>query len=416
MKIGFLGISHLSINHGAAFLEKGFDVIFFDQDPNLVKALNACSLDYSEPGLLDTLKKNRDRFDSSYSSGCLSECDLLYVARDVSTNDQGKSDLTGTFELFEIAKKSAHASASIVILCQVPPGFCRELDFPKDRLFYQVETLIFGQALDRALCPERYIVGLSDPHQNIDPALKKILESFDCPIIKMRYESAELAKISINLFLISSVSTTNTIADICEKVGADWFEIKESLQLDKRIGKHAYLNPGLGLSGGNLERDLATALNLSYEHGSQGTMVQAWISDSSYRKSWVLKTLHQKIFPKNPHPKIGILGIAYKPNTSSTKNSPSLLLMECLKEYDVCAFDPVVKKCPIGSVKITNTIEQVLECDVLIIMTPWEEFKSIDYKALGHVRVLIDPFNFLSLESLEKSGLPLKYHCIGRNY
>ena len=71
---------------------------------------------------------------------------------------------------------------------------------------------------------------------------------------------------------------------------------------------------------------------------------------------------------------------------------------------------------PLHSVQIAGTIEQVLECDILIIMTPWKAFKSIDYKALGHVRTLIDPFNFLNLESFEQSNLPLKYHCIGRNY
>ena len=79
----------------------------------------------------------------------------------------------------------------------------------------------------------------------------------------MSYESAELTKISINLFLISSVTTTNTITSLCEKIGADWNDIIPSLRMDKRIGRHAYLRSGLGISGGNLERDLQTFKHLA---------------------------------------------------------------------------------------------------------------------------------------------------------
>src|SRR5207245_1505995 len=82
------------------------------------------------------------------------------------------------------------------------------------------------------------------------------------PILPMRYESAELAKISINMFLVASISTTNTLAELCERIGADWSEIVPALKLDKRIGQHAYLAPGLGIAGGNLERDLTTVCRL----------------------------------------------------------------------------------------------------------------------------------------------------------
>ena len=81
----------------------------------------------------------------------------------------------------------------------------------------------------------------------------------------MRYESAELAKISINMCLVASVTTANTLAELCEKIGADWSEIVPALKLDKRIGQYAYLAPGLGIAGGNLERDLATVCSFADE-------------------------------------------------------------------------------------------------------------------------------------------------------
>lgn len=410
MKIGLLGISHLSLNHGAAFLKKGFEVVFFDPAASLVAQVEKGSLDYAEPGLKEALEHNRAQFVATDKENTLQTCDVLYIARDVPTDSMGKSDLRSTHELFEVAKRNASSTASIVLLCQVPPGFTRQLDFPKNRLFYQVETLIFGKAFDRALNPERYVVGMDKPDSPLSMPLKKVLESFACPILKMRYESAELAKISINLFLISSVSTTNTIADLCEKIGADWFEIRAALQLDKRIGKDAYLNPGLGLSGGNLERDLTTTLNLAYEHGSPSSMVQAWMVDCRHRKDWVLRILHEHVFSQNSFPKIGVLGLAYKAETNSIKNSPSLHLLESLQSKKVVAFDPVVKECPYASVKIPETMEEVLQQEVVIIMTPWKDFKGLDYST---VKTLIDPFNLL--EGSTSKG-PFDYYALGRTF
>src|SRR3970282_1279053 len=153
----------------------------------------------------------------------------------------------------------------IVVLAQVPPAFTRGKQRPGRLLYYQVETLIFGRAVERALQPERYIVGCADPALPLPPAYQGFLQAHGCPILPMRYESAELAKISINMFLVASVSTANTLAELCEKTGAEWSEIVPALKLDKRIGPHSYLAPGLGIAGGNLERDLATVCRFADE-------------------------------------------------------------------------------------------------------------------------------------------------------
>src|SRR6185436_16658850 len=100
-------------------------------------------------------------------------------------------------------------------------------------------------------------------------AWRSFLETFGCPILPMRLESAELTKISINCVLAASVGMANTLAALCERIGADWSEIAPALKLDRRIGRDAYLAPGLGLAGGNIERDLATAMRLSAEHGTE---------------------------------------------------------------------------------------------------------------------------------------------------
>src|SRR5262249_50792221 len=154
-------------------------------------------------------------------------------------------------------------------------------------------------------------------------------------VLPMRYESAELAKISINMCLVASVSTANTLAELCEQIGADWSEIVPALKLDRRIGQHAYLAPGLGIAGGNLGRDLATVCGLADLHGTDAGVVRAWIANSRHRKDWALKVLHREVLSVADSPVIAVLGLAYKQDTHSTKNSAAIALISQLKQYAV---------------------------------------------------------------------------------
>ena len=104
--------------------------------------------------------------------------------------------------------------------------------------------------------PERYIVGCADPRQPLHPALASLLEAFGCPILPMRYESAELAKIAINFCLVASISVANTLAEVCEHDRRRLVRDRAGAETRQRIGQYAYLAPGLGIAGGNLERDL----------------------------------------------------------------------------------------------------------------------------------------------------------------
>ena len=198
----------------------------------------------------------------------------------------------------------------------------------------------------------------------------------------MRYESAELAKIAINVFLTASVTATNTLANLCEKIGANWGEISPALKLDKRIGPHAYLSPGLGLSGGNLERDLVTVQTLAAEHGTDARLIDAFTGNSQYRRDWALRTLYQTLNGKpGKPPVIAVWGLAYKQDTHSVKNSPSLALLSALTGMQVQAYDPQVKLDGIAGVDFHQTrsaLDACTDADVLVVMTPWAEFAKID--------------------------------------
>jgi len=409
-RIGFAGMTHLGINSAAAAADRNFDVVCFDPDPQLVAALGRGELPVVEPDLPEILKKNEQRIRFSSDPKALASCDLVYVAPDVPTDDNGQSDLARIDALIREVDAAMRVDAVMVVLSQVPPGFTRARARPGRLLHYQVETLIFGRAIERARLPERFIVGCAEPTQPLPAALAHFLGSFGCPILPMRYESAELAKISINMCLVASVGVANTMAELCEKTGADWSEIVPALKLDRRIGQYSYLSPGLGIAGGNLERDLATVLTLSERHGTDGGIVSAWAANSRHRKDWAWAVLESLVLAENPGARIAVLGLAYKEDTHSTKNSPSLALLAHLKGRNVVVYDPVVSPDAAGVpfAAAAGAMEAVDGADVVCIMTPWEQFKKLPPQHLAgrmRGRWLIDPYRVIDARAARDAGL-----------
>lgn len=408
--IGFAGMTHLGINSAVAAAEKGFDVVCFDDDAALIASLQAGQLPVTEPQLPELFKKNAQCIRYSASPSSLAACKLVYIASDVATDDAGRSDLGPIDELIPAVDAAMAADAVMVVLSQVPPGFTRARARAGRQLYYQVETLIFGRAVERALYPERFIVGCAEPAHPLPPALALFLGSFGCPVIPMRYESAELAKISINMCLVASVGVANTMAELCEKTGADWSEIVPALKLDRRIGAYSYLSPGLGIAGGNLERDLATVLSLAEKNLTDAGIAAAWVANSKHRKGWTWRTLSTLVLATQPDARIAVLGLTYKEDTHSTKNSPALALLSHLDASAVTVYDPVVSPTAAG-LKHTgppSAIEAVRGADVVCIMTPWAEFKALSPVALAaqmRGRWLIDPFRVIDGDAARSVGL-----------
>ena len=416
--VGFVGMSHLGVNSAVVAADYGHKVLGYDDNSDIIKSLNTGCTQIEEPNLEKLLRKNSDRLQFSTDKTTLSSCDLIYISSDVATDDEGQSDLTTVQNYIEICLKYKNLNAIVVVLSQVPPGFTRSYSRPHLKLFYQVETLIFGRAIERAAKPERYIVGSPQADTPLPKCYRSFLESHgNPPVIKMSYESAELAKISINCLLVSSISAANTLAELCEKIGADWNEIIPALHLDRRIGEHSYIVPGLGLAGGNLERDISTVMKLGNELGCDTQVVQSWVNNSSYRKNWCYRILENYVFPINKAPNISILGLAYKENTNSVKNSASMMCLEQIKCHRLKVFDPVV---PLDLVPYAIACDDVYSCidgsDVLLLMTPWPEFKTLGREDLDRFmsgKVIIDPFGCLNHLGLHQFGF--QYFCLGRS-
>lgn len=248
MIIGFAGDGHLMTYAFAAAKIKGF---------NCVK--------YKIGGGLG----------SGYHASDLSDCDIVYICPDRPgyISPQGMIDL-----VIPHLKKEA----ILVIHCQVEPGFTRQVKWPREQLYYHVETLkVSEDTMDRAVNPERIILGSATEFDGYlaNKNFIDFLDSFKCSLFLMSYESAELTKIAINLYLAAQVCTTNTLSEIAKSIGADWNDIIPALQTDKRIGKDAYLKPGYGL-GPHLERDLQTIMSMV----GNTDIMRAFLNHATYRK------------------------------------------------------------------------------------------------------------------------------------
>lgn len=424
--IGFAGLSHLGIVSSAAAAAKGFDVAGYDSDASVCAALTDARPPVVESGLPELLRDVASRTRYAPDASVLAQCDVIHISVDVPTDAANRSDSRPVEALLREAARVAKPGATLVVLSQVHPGFSRALQAEIEsferkrlRLYYQVETLVFGIAVERALKPERFIVGCADPTHPLPPALDTFLKAFGCPILPMRYESAELAKIAINHFLAASVAMTNTLAELCEAIGADWSEIAPALRLDRRIGAHAYVTPGLGIAGGNIERDLASSMALASHWGTDAGVVQAIVHNSRHRRDWALREVQRAIRAQaHSSARVAVWGLAYKPDTASTKNSPALALVEALEGVLVRAYDPKARVN--GSYpQLTVTVAPLEACrdaDVLVVMTPWKEFAAVDVVEIKHAmrgRVIVDPFAVLDGARCVAEGF--SYRRLGRS-
>lgn len=413
--IGYAGMTHLGLLSASAAAAQGFRTVAFDPDAALIGRLQRADLPVTEPDLPELIARHKSSLAFSADVAVLAACDVVYVAVDVPTDDQARSDLTPIRAMVERVQPVLGPSALLVILSQVPPGYTRALPVPADRLYYQVETLVFGRAVERATKPERFIVGCADPRRPIAAALRTFLESFSCPILPMAYESAELAKISINFCLVASIAVANTLAEVCERVGANWSDIVPALKLDKRIGQGAYLSPGLGIAGGNLERDLRTIVQIGEAKKTDIGVVKAWLANSAHRKDWTWQVLREHALAANPGAAIAVLGLAYKENTDSTKNSPSLAFLEHLRGMAVKVHDPVVSAAVAPwTIGASDPLAAANGADVLVIATPWPQYRELRPADLARVmkgRTVLDPYRVLDGNACAAAGLT--YHTLG---
>jgi UDPglucose 6-dehydrogenase len=405
-KISCLGMSHLGLVYSSVFSQYVKTIVCYDEDKELIAKLRSSKVEIYEPNLAEDLKRNKKKFLFTDNYKDCEKSDLIFISLDSKTNKRNQVDLSNINKIFKkILKLNISNHIPIIFLSQLPLGFCENISKNiKNDIYYQVETLVFGNAIHRAKFPERIIVGSKNKKINNKNYIN-LLKKFRCPIINMNYISAELTKIAINIYLISTISTTNYLTLLGEKIGFDWETISDALRLDKRIGKYAYLRPSLGLAGGNLERDLNSLDFLSRKYSMDNSLIRSWYKISNLRKKWIENILN-KLLKHTKQKKIFILGLAYKENTSSIKNANSIYLINKFKEVNFYGYDPIVKNIKMRNFHFIESRDLFLFSKIIIITNSSKDFLYLFIKNKEKInnKIIIDPYNILSSINLKKSN------------
>jgi len=416
MRIGVIGSSHLGLVWSNVLAAKGFTVY------NLASKYH----DVYEPGLDELsgkhIKEGRLFFPVQYAA--LKECDVVFFAVDTRTTYDNKAIIGGLNNHIESVICHLNNKATLVIMSQVPPGFMRGIDFPHKRLFHQVDTLVFGESIERALNPDYVVVGYGHTPEDTQIYLSEtpkdyriILDHFDCPILRVSYEEAEVYKLAMNANLAAQIGVTNTMAELCSHVGADWKNIRPLLERDKRIG--SYTKPGLGIGGGHIERDLNTIVSLSDTHGFNSDIIKSSLSNSHYMRNWALRILKNTLLVHDSDPQIALWGLTYKTGTNSTKDSPGALIADELEFHILNKHDPLIE-----NTKFENPLDCLRngsprnpKASGLLIMTPHEEYKNIDPMDIIELMELpcwiIDPYRVLDRNVFTNISKDFNYYTLG---
>lgn len=411
--IGVIGLWHLGCVYAASLARMGHTVTGIDFDEKLVSDLQNATPPLFEPELEETLKKYKKTltFTANWEE-FFKKKDYIFITFDLPVDDNDRVSLELVTKLQPLLVKYLAAETKMVISSQVPLGTCRKIvnllnkSEKQNRVMYFPENLRLGTAFDAFLNADRIILGTD----NLDaPAAFKSELGFTCPVIGMKLESAEMVKHALNTYLATCISFSSELSDLSELLGADMNEVVAGLKSDVRVSPKAPLLPGLGFAGGTLGRDIQSLKKLGATKKYKTKLMNAVYEINSDRLPSLLKKI-KRVVPRLKGKTVGILGLTYKPETSTLRRSMSLGLAALLKKNgaQVAAYDPMIheKMTQAPFVSIASSAQQLAELsDVLILMTEWPEFKNLDPFMLNmKKKLLIDTKNFLDVGIFKQGG------------
>jgi len=419
-RIATVGLWHLGSVASACLASLGHTVRGTDPDAARVRQLGSGTPPVFEPGLAALVGEQMAAGRLAFAPTCreiFADAEFIFVTFDTPVDDDDQCDLSPIDDAFREIAAHARSGVIIVLMSQVPVGTCAklaaglrarapQLDFT---LLYQPENLRLGEALDTFLRPDFLIFGAEPP---ADAARwERAYQGINAPHLHMRWASAELAKHALNAFLATSISFVNELAELAEVCGADIREVTAALKRDRRIGAHAFLRPGPGFAGGTLGRDIQALRALGSRGGRRTILLDATLAVNRSRLKRVAETLRQASGGLAGK-RVTLLGLTYKPGTSTLRRSHAIELARLLKAegVQVAAFDPQVRE-PQEETRGIHLCGDVgaaaARADALVLLTPWPEFRSLDWnrlRSLVRCPLVVDTHNFLDDAAVRGAG------------
>jgi UDPglucose 6-dehydrogenase len=396
MKIAVLGLWHQGVVGAACLADMGYEVVGADPDAERVARLRNSQAPLFEPGLDERLgkgvKSGRLSFVTDYAQA-VRDAPFVFVMFDTPVDENDQSDLSEIFRAFEAIASVLEPHAVVLVTAQVPVGTCDKL---KDLLrkaapnvsamiAYMPENLRLGQAIERFMAPALPVIGCDDP-----ATFERLLMVFG-PLApqwhRVSLRTGEMMKHALNAFLGLSICFANELGNICDAVGADGKRVGELLRLEPRVGPKAMLLPGLGFSGGTLARDMQTLRGLGRTFNLNTPLLDgAWKANEEQNRLVVRKL--ESVNPNLRGARVTVLGLTYKPETSTLRRSAAMAVIADLvgRGAAVSAHDPLADREELKSHAEFTFFEDALAAvegaDALVLMTPWKDYKGLDFAAI----------------------------------
>ena len=432
MKLCMIGTGYVGLVSGACFSDLGNSVYCVDKDKNKISNLIKGKIPIYEPGLYELVNKNYKNGGLKFTSNlreAVINSDIIFIC--VGTPTKKNTNEADLSQVYNVAKelRSLIKKYKIIITKSTVPVttgdeiekiICQKKSKKLCSVVSNPEFLREGEAIRDFSYPDRVVIGTDDKKTN------KTLKNLYAPLISKgaKYvhttrRAAELIKYASNAFLATKITFINEIANLCEKTNINIEDISIGMGLDNRIGSR-FLRPGPAYGGSCFPKDTKAITTTGNKFKTNLSLIKTVIKSNKNRSSLLLKRVYEVFNRRIKNKKICFLGVTFKANTNDMRDSSSLIMIPSLakKGAKINYFDPTGQKAEFNKIRNVTFYKDIqsalLNVDLVIIHTEWNDFKSINFKNLVKKKkfIIYDMRNIYSQEKMKKENI--KYFSIGR--
>ena len=423
MRVAVIGLGKLGAPLAAVLASKGNEVLGIDVNARTVRLLNEGYAPVEEPGLQALVSASRDKLTATTDLDAAAGAELSILLVPTPSDDRGAFSNEYLLAALDGIGRGLAVSDDyhvVVVASTVMPGSCEAeirpaLERASTRrvgetlgLCYSPEFIALGNVIRDLLEPDMVLIGESDARAGdiLEQLHSGVCEN-DPPFRRMSLVNAELTKIAVNTYVTMKISYANTLADLCERLsGADVEAVTEALGLDSRIGRK-YLRGAIAYGGPCFPRDNKAFGVFARDHGAEPLLAEATDLINSAQTDRLARVVQSRLKVGDA---VGVLGLAYKPDTGVIDESPGVALARLLGEagYEVHVYDPVAMDAALdvlgglahGSASAADVLTRSA---VTVITTPWPEFAELPIHAIKREGrpIVIDCWRLLPNEGYE---------------
>ncbi|WP_148359278.1 UDP-glucose dehydrogenase family protein [Peribacillus simplex] len=437
-KIAVVGTGYVGLVSGAILSDFGHTVTCVDVNENKIDDLINGIIPIYEPGLESIVQKNHyyKRLDFTTDiQNAVENNDVIFIAVGTPPTDDGSADLQYVLSVAKSIGTYMNGYKVIVDKSTVPVGtgqkvkdminstlIEREVEYPFD-VVSNPEFLREGSAVQDFTHPDRVVIGAESQRAfEIMKEVYRVLYLNETPLVETNIETAEMIKYAANAFLAMKITFINEIANVCEKVGADVQKVAKAMGQDGRISPK-FLHAGPGYGGSCFPKDTMALAKIAQDYGETISLIETTVKANERQKMKMVDKIINAMGDIEGKT-LAILGITFKPNTDDMRDAPSLVILPELAKHGAKfkIYDPEglkegiwrlegIKESIIWS---ENTYEAIENTDATVILTEWNEFRTLD---LDKVRNLNGGRFFFDLRNIYNKNVMLeegfKYYGVG---